>query len=130
MLNGSVATARVAYVIAGFALFAGGLYHDGWLSASGHVTVWPAADGWVRGVLRFPLSLPPPPRAERTVLQLDGPGAKSRIVVLPGKTAVLRLRVSHHGPWQLNFHATRPGYLQDGRTVSVRAEMPSFSRSR
>ncbi len=37
-----------------FALFTGGLYQDGWLSQSGHVTVYPAKDGWVRGVLRFP----------------------------------------------------------------------------
>jgi len=113
-----------------FALFAGGLYHDGWLSANGHVTVWPAADGWVRGVFRFPLSLPPKPRAERTVLQLSGPGVTSRAIVLPGERLVVTLRVSHRGPWQLNFRATRPGYLADGRAVSVRAEMPSFSRPR
>jgi dolichyl-phosphate-mannose-protein mannosyltransferase len=111
-----------------FALFAGGLYHDGWLSASGHVTVWPdTAGGRVDGVLRFPLSLPPKPRAERTVLKLSGPGVTQQVVVLPGTRTVVALPVSHRGPWQLNFRSTRPGYLEDGRAVSVRAGMPTFS---
>jgi len=110
-----------------FALFAGGLYHDGWLASSGHITVWPAADGRVRGTLTLPLSLPPEPRAERTVLQLRGPGVARRVVVNPGRSVVLRLHVSHRGPWSLNFRAERPGYLSDGRPISVRAQMPTFA---
>ena len=77
-----------------FALFTGGLYQDGWLAQSGHVTVYPARDGYVRGVLRFPLSLPPKPRSERTVVQLKGPGVLSRVVVLPGKSEELTFRVT------------------------------------
>ena len=112
-----------------FALFTGGLYQDGWLAQSGHVTVYPARDGYVRGVLRFPLSLPPKPRSERTVVQLKGPGVLSRVVVLPGKSEELTFRVSHRGPWTLDFRTNRPGYLSDGRPVSVMAKTPTFAGS-
>jgi hypothetical protein len=110
-----------------FALFTGGLYQDSWLAQSGHVTVYPARDGWVRGVLRFPLSLPPKPRSERTVLELSGPGAESRVVVLPGHSTALTFPVDHRGPWTLAFRTNRPGYLSDGRPVSVMAKAPTFS---
>ena len=70
-----------------FALFTGGLYHDGWLATGGHITVYPAADGLVRGVAALTVSLPPKPRAERTVLQLSGPGMTRRVVVLPGQAS-------------------------------------------
>ena len=91
------------------------------------MTVYPAKDGWVRGVLHFPVSLPPKPRSERTVLQLSGPGAESRVVVLPGNGTELTFRVNHRGPWTLAFHTSRPGYLADGRPVSVVATTPTFS---
>jgi hypothetical protein len=110
-----------------FALFAGGLYHDGWLASSGHVTVWPAAGGRVSGTLTLPLSLPPKPRSERTVLQLHGPGVARRVTVRPGQSVVLHLHVSHRGPWTLNFHTDRPGYLSDGRPISVMSLMPTFA---
>jgi len=108
------------------ALFAGGLYQDGWLAGKGHIVVWPAREGLVSGVLRLPLSLPPKPLSERTVLQLRGPGVVSRVVLLPGKSVVVHLRVSHRGPWTLDFHTNRPGYLDD-RSVSVMAKTPTFS---
>jgi len=110
-----------------FALFTGGLYQDEWLSQSGHVTVYPARDGYVRGVLHLPLFLPPRPRSERTVVQLRAPGVIRRVVVLPGRKAELTFPVSHKGPWTLDFHTDRPGYLGDGRPVSVMAKTPSFS---
>jgi hypothetical protein len=111
------------------ALFVGGLYHDGWLANGGHITVWPARDGRVRGVLRLPLSLPPEPRSERTVLQLRGPGVSRRIAVNPGTSKVLTFRVNHRGPWRLDFHTNRPGYLADERAISVMAGMPTFAGS-
>jgi hypothetical protein len=111
------------------ALFVGGLYHDGWLANGGHITVWPARDGRVRGVLRLPLSLPPKPRSERTVLQLRGPGLVRRVAVNPGTSKVLFLRVNHRGPWRLDFHTNRPGYLADERAISVMAGMPTFAGS-
>ena len=111
------------------ALFVGGLYHDGWLAEGGHITVWPARDGRVRGVLRLPLSLPPKPRSERTILQLRGPGVSRRVAVNPGKSVVLTFRVSHRGPWTLKFHTNRPGYLADQRAISVMAGMPTFAGS-
>ncbi len=55
------------------ALFVGGLYHDGWLSPAGHVTLYPAADGRVTGTLRLPLSLPR--QTKPTVLRLQGAAA-------------------------------------------------------
>jgi hypothetical protein len=135
-LTGAVRVARAAHFslwrpegTPRFALFTGGLYQDGWLAQSGHVTVYPAKDGWVRGVLRFPLSLQPKPRSERTVLQLSGPGAESRVVVLPGQSQELSFRVDHRGPWTLDFRTNRPGYLADGRPVSVMAQTPTFSGS-
>jgi len=110
-----------------FALFVGGLYHDGWLAQSGHITVWPAANGRVQGTLTLPLSLPPKPRSERTVLQLHGPGIQRRVTVLPGRSVVLKLPVDRRGPWTLNFHTDRPGYLADARAISVMAGMPTFT---
>ena len=112
-----------------FALFAGGLYHDGWLAEAGHVTVWPARDGRVRGVFTLPLSLPPKPRSETTTLQLRGPGVKRDVTVNPGASVVVTFRVSHRGPWTLRFRTNRPGYLSDGRPISVMAQMPTFTGS-
>jgi hypothetical protein len=110
-----------------FALFAGGLYQDGWLSESGHMTVYPARDGRVRGVFTLLLSLPPKPRSETTTLQLRGPAVKQNVTVHPGESLVVRFRVSHRGPWTLRFGTKRPGYLSDGRPISVMAEMPTFA---
>jgi hypothetical protein len=110
------------------AMFVGGLYHDGWLANGGHITLWPARDGRVEGTLRLPLSLPAGTR--RTVLQLSGPGVSRRVVVRPDHRRVLDLRISHKGPWTLNFHTNHPGYLQpDQRPVSVQALLPTFSGS-
>jgi hypothetical protein len=112
-----------------FAIFAGGLYHDGWLASAGRVTVYPASDGRVRGVFTLPLSLPPKPRAETTTLQLRGPGAKRNVTVHPGESVIVRFRVSHRGPWTIHFNTNRPGYLGDGRPISVMAQMPTFAGS-
>jgi hypothetical protein len=112
-----------------FALFVGGLYHDGWLAQAGRITVYPASDGRVRGVFSLPLSLPPKPRAETTTLQLRGPGGKRNVTVQPGESVVVRFRVSHRGPWTLRFRTSRPGYLADGRPISVMAQMPTFAGS-
>jgi hypothetical protein len=110
------------------AMFVGGLYQDGWLANGGHITLWPASDGRVAGTLRLPLSLPRGTR--RTVLQLRGPGVNRRVVVDPEQTRVVELRVSHRGPWTLNFHTNHPGYLQpDERPISVQALLPTFSGS-
>jgi len=133
-LVGAVPVARGAHYelwrpvgIPRLSLFVGGLYQDGWLAQSGHITVFPARNGRVRGVLRLPLSLPPKPRSERTVLQLHGAGVDRRVTVLPGQSVVVTLPVSRRGPWTLNFHTDRPGYLADARAISVMAGMPTFT---
>jgi hypothetical protein len=112
-----------------FAIFAGGLYHDSWLAESGHITVYPAGDGRVRGAFALPLRLPPKPRSETTTLELRGPGAKRDVTVHPGESLVVRFRVAHRGPWTLRFRTRRPGYLADGRAISVMAQMPTFAGS-
>ena len=107
------------------AFFIGGLYTDGWLAQGGHATVWPARGNRVRGTLRLVLSLPK--HTERTVLQLAGPGVAKKVAVLPGSQRTVVLRVDHRGPWTLDFHTNRPGYLADGRPIAVRAELPVFT---
>jgi hypothetical protein len=79
----------------------------------------------VRGTLRLELSLPV--RTERTVLKLDGPGVRRSVAVLPGTRRTVVVRVAGRGPWTLNFHTNRPGYLSDGRPISVQAETPVFT---
>jgi hypothetical protein len=107
------------------ALFVGGLYQDGWLASGGHLTLWPDRNGLVSGTLRLPLSLPK--GTQRTVLQLRAPGLMRRVVIRPRQRTTVVLRVSHRGPWTLNFHTSRPGYLGDGRAFSVKARMPTFA---
>jgi hypothetical protein len=111
-------------------LFAGGLYHDGWLSPNGYFTVWPARDGRVFGSFRLPLSLPA--HTQRTVLHLEGPGVDRRVTLVPGRSVTVRLELAHRGPWTLRWHSNRTGYLQpDDRPVSVQALMPTLgARSR
>lgn len=110
------------------AQFVGGLYTDRWLAQGGHVTLWPDDGSRVHGTLRLELSLPA--RTERTVLQLAGPGVQRRVAVLPGSHRTVVLRIDHRGPWRLNFHTSRPGYLADGRPISVQAETPVFTAAR
>ena len=107
------------------AQFVGGLYTDRWLAQAGHVTLWPDRGDRVRGTLRFELSLPP--HTERTVMQLAAPGLHRKVVVLPGTHRRVMLRVDHRGPWTVDFHTNRPGYLADGRPISVQAETPAFT---
>jgi hypothetical protein len=110
------------------ALFVGGLYHDGWLSPAGHLTVYPGAGGRIDGTLGLPLSLPKATR--RTTLRLQAPGVDRRVTVMPGKSIVVKVRVSHRGPWTLSWHSDRIGYLQpDDRPISVQAGMPVFGGS-
>jgi hypothetical protein len=106
------------------AFFIGGLYADGWLAQAGRVTVWPDHGTRVRGTLRFEMSLPK--EARRTIMQLDGDGVKQRVAVRPGAHRTVLLRVDQRGPWTLRFRTKRPGYLPDGRPVSVKAETPVF----
>jgi len=110
------------------ALFVGGLYHDGWLAPAGHLTVYPSADGRVAGTLRMPLSLPK--ATKTTILRLQGPGVDRRVTVLPGKSIVVSVQVTHRGPWTLDFKSNKIGYLQpDERPISVQAGMPTFGGS-
>jgi len=107
------------------ALFVGGLYYDRWLAQAGYVMIWPAHGNRVRGTLRLELSLPP--NTERTLLQLTAPQLKRQVAIVPGGRRTVVVRVEGHAPWRLHFSTKRPGYLQDGRPISVKAEMPAFT---
>jgi hypothetical protein len=107
------------------AFFVGGLYTDNWLSQAGHLTVWPDRGDRVRGTLRLELSLPK--NTERTLLQLAAPGLQRHVVVLPNQHRTVVLPVDADAPWTLKFHTNRPGYLEDGRPISVKAKLPVFT---
>jgi hypothetical protein len=107
------------------ALFVGGLYYDRWLAQAGSVEVWPAHGKHVQGTLRWRLSLPN--GTQRTVLKLSAPGVDRRVVVLPRRSVTVTLPVKGRGPWTLRFRTNRPGYLTDGRTISVKAKTPVFT---
>ena len=95
---------------------------------AGHLTVYPAANGRVTGTLRLTLSLPA--ATKPTTLRLQGPGVARRVTVVPGKSIVVTVRVSHPGPWTLSWHSNRIGYLQpDDRPISVQSGMPVFGGS-
>lgn len=106
-------------------LFVGGLYHNGWLSPAGHLTVYPR-QGRVHGTLRLRLSLPA--KTKTTVLHLQGPGVDRRVAVVPGRSIVVSVAVDQRGPWTMSWHSNRIGYLQpDNTPISVQAQMPTFS---
>jgi hypothetical protein len=107
------------------ALFVGGLYHDRWLAQAGTVEVWPSIGTHLRGTLRWRLSLPA--GTLRTVLKLRAPGVHRQVVVLPRRQTTVVLPVRGRGPWTLHYQTQRPGYLTDGRTISVKAETPVFT---
>jgi len=106
-------------------LFVGGLYHDRWLAQAGTVELWPAHGPHVDGTLRWRLSLPT--GTLRTVLELRAPGVRRRVEVLPRRATTFTVPVNGRGPWALHYETTRPGYLNDGRTISVKAETPVFT---
>ena len=52
------------------------------------------------------------------------------MTVVPGKSIVVKVQVSHRGPWTLSWHSDRIGYLQpDDRPISVQSGMPVFGGS-
>ena len=67
---------------------------------------------------------------QRTVLALRGPQVRRQIVVMPKRRISVVLPVRGRGPWTLHFGTKRPGYLTDGRTISVKAELPVFTPAR
>jgi hypothetical protein len=107
------------------ALFVGGLYHDRWLAQAGTVELWPARGTRLNGSLRWRLSLPS--GTLRTVLSLRAPHVRRQIVVTPRRHTTVVLPVVGRGPWRLQFRTKRPGYLTDGRTISVQAGTPVFT---
>jgi hypothetical protein len=109
------------------AMFVGGLYQDRWLAQAGRLTIWPDRGRRVAGTLRLELSLPR--GTERTVLRLRAPHVRRSVVVLPRGQRTVIVPVAGRGPWTLHFRTNRPGYLNDGRPISVKAAMPVFTPS-
>jgi len=109
------------------ALFAGGFYYDDWLARGGSVTVWPSRGRQISGTLRLRLWLPQ--QTQRTPIRFRGPGVDRRVVIVPGRAKTVLIPVSGRGPWTLTFHASVGGYLDDGRSVSVKTATPVFKPS-
>lgn len=109
-------------------MFVGGLYVDRWLAQAGRLTLWPRRGRTLRGTLRLELSLPR--GTERTVLQLRAPHVRRSVALLPRSRETVVLPVAGRGPWTLRFRTTRPGFLNDGRAISVQAAMPVFTPTR
>ncbi len=106
-------------------MFVGGLYHDSWLSQSGNVKVFPAPNGRVDGTLRFLVWLPKGTEPTRVVFRT--PGYERVVVVRPLEKRLLSFRARSRGVWKLRWLTKRPGYLGDGRPISVQAATPTFS---
>jgi len=110
------------------ALFVGGLYYDNWLAQGGIVQIWPDRGTRLHGSLRLDLSLPR--GTLRTVLNLRGPHVRRQVVVMPRQRVSIVVPVNGQGPWTLHFETPRPGYLGDGRAISVKAATPVFTSAR
>ncbi|MGB2951956.1 MAG: phospholipid carrier-dependent glycosyltransferase [Gaiellaceae bacterium] len=107
-------------------LFAGGLYHDGWLGNRGVIMLYPVEKPTLRGTLRMRLWLPA--GTERTPLRLTAPGVDRTITVAPGQTRVLTLPVASRGPWTLHFRTNSTGTVGfELRPISVKAATPVFT---
>jgi hypothetical protein len=100
-----------------------GRYSDGWLAASGRLTVWPDTPGNTHGTLAFTLSLP---RGTRPVAIRFG---RRHLRIEPGQQLRLRVGVAGSGPQTLTFAAAGGTYDANLRHVSVRSTMPVFSAS-
>lgn len=109
------------------ALLAVGYYQEGWLAGAGQVSVWPDASGGMRGTLRLVVGLPQDSRP--TPLHFTAPGIDRRVTIAPGEHRTLSFQASAHGPWTLRFRTDKPGFLWDGRAVSVQAAAPAFTRA-
>jgi hypothetical protein len=106
------------------ALYAPGLYFDGWLALEGNFRLWPATpEGRVAGRLNFSLSLPS--SADPVVLRLRYPGGRQVVSVGPGTPTSVTLSACSQGPWQAHFSAPFTGNIGP-RFVSVRATEPVF----
>ena len=109
-------------------LFAGGLYHDGWLGHSGLITVYPRGRE-LRGTLRLRLWLPA--GTERTPLRFTGRGVDRKLVVAPKQTRVLTFHVQGSDPWTVRFQSSGTGTIGfEQRPVSAKAATPVFVPSR
>jgi hypothetical protein len=105
-------------------LFAGGLYHDGWLGNSGLITVYPRRRA-LRGTLRLRVWLPA--GTERTPLRFTGRGLDRKVVVAPKQSRVLTFHVQGSGPWTVRFRSSGTGTIgYERRPVSVKAATPVF----
>ena len=102
-------------------LYVPGRFEDGWLGLRGSFQLWPAS---AAGTLTFELTGPEgsPPVA----VELAPPGQpEHEVVVHPGRTETVAVRVCSAGPWSMDFVAPSTGAV-GGRYVSVRASEPEY----
>ena len=98
-----------------------GRYHDGWLGASGGLTVWPKPGKRLRGALTFVVTLPY--GFKPTALTFGHRTATIR----PGTARRFSFCIDTDRPWKRSFKAV-PRFLPDFRVVSVKQTTPRFTQ--
>ena len=106
--------------VARLGLLETGRYHDGWLGASGAVTLWPKPGKRLRGELTFVVTLPF--GFKPTTLTFGG----RRATIRPGAATRFRFCIDVNGPWKSTFKGG-PRFLPDFRLVSVKQTTPRFA---
>ena len=110
-----------------FAMLAGGIYANDWLSWQSFVSLWPDAGGRVEGTLRLRMWLPR--GMKPNAVTLHAPGYAQTIRLRPGGGAqTVAIRVSHRGPWTVKLSAANAMYL-GAYPVSVLTAPPVFTRA-
>jgi hypothetical protein len=98
-----------------------GRYHDGWLGASGGLTVWPKPGKRLHGTLTFVVTLPY--GFKPTALTFGGRTATIR----PGTARRFSFCIDTNRPWKRSFNGV-PHFLPDFRVVSVKQTTPRFAQ--
>jgi hypothetical protein len=105
-----------------------GRYFDGWLAGDSRITIWPGADGRVKGTLHLRLFLPAHVLAGVVLLRAPGMPAR-RVAVGSGGHVRVAIPVDASTTWTLTLRSTTYRTLTDGRDVSVQASRPVFDRT-
>jgi hypothetical protein len=107
-----------------FSSITDGLYYDGWLAADGWTTVWPRANGSLRGLVRYRLSLPPSLRFTESVTFLTSHFRRT-VRILPGKNTVVDVPIRGQGGLaKIHFRLVPPlRIVLQGRALSTQASV-------
>ena len=96
-------------------LLAVGVYHDGWLSDAGSVTIWPRTGTRTRGTLR--LVLTGVPDAEPFEIRFHGAGVDRLVTIRPGERRTLALQVDVQADPVDQLHGDGSGTSTSGNRI-------------